>query len=314
MDLNVESITFGKYKDLTLQKMLRDRKYCKWLLEQDWFQKNYEYLFNRVKNYKPLEYLVDRTKIYDLKKEDKESNFVYSFISNYTYFNLYDVDKLSILLSENDAICYKFYLSMMNSLKNKLLQNENENPFDIKAPKSWLKLFEEITKLSRDIFKEFLVAYDLPNITSVVEDIKKMGGINYKGAKSFLIAKERSLEQEKYWSNILKKYFGDSVSEQFKYNHCIFDFINIEYKILYECKLGLKDFDNAQYKKYLTTLGNYEIVYLVDRDCIINFPERLIYTTNPEKYKIINISSKFKDILQTFLIVHLANIEDYFNS
>ncbi|MBZ5782277.1 hypothetical protein, partial [Klebsiella aerogenes] len=73
------------------------------------------------------------------------------------------------------------------------------NPFDIKAPSSWLKDFEKKTELNRDVFKEFLASYSLPNIPYIIEDIKKVGGIEYKGAKSFIIAKNNSLKQEEFW-------------------------------------------------------------------------------------------------------------------
>jgi hypothetical protein len=54
--LTNESITFGKYKGYTLEHILKDRSYCSWLLEQDWFQNGYEYIYNRVKDYKTEKY------------------------------------------------------------------------------------------------------------------------------------------------------------------------------------------------------------------------------------------------------------------
>ena len=41
MELEVDSITFGKYKNGTLKDVLKDRKYCEWLVKQKWFQENY---------------------------------------------------------------------------------------------------------------------------------------------------------------------------------------------------------------------------------------------------------------------------------
>ena len=61
----------------------------------------------------------------------------------------------------------------------------------------------------------------------VKEDIKKEGGIEYKGAKSFLIAKKNSQNQENFWEQILKEKYGEDIGTQFKYENCIFDFINI---------------------------------------------------------------------------------------
>ena len=57
--LEKTSITFGKYKGTTLSRVLRDQDYCKWLLEQEWFQSNYEFLYNRVKEYKPESYFLN---------------------------------------------------------------------------------------------------------------------------------------------------------------------------------------------------------------------------------------------------------------
>ncbi len=57
--LDQDSITFGKYKGLKLSAVLRDRSYCDWLLEQEWFQTNYEYLYNRVQEYDPKTYFLN---------------------------------------------------------------------------------------------------------------------------------------------------------------------------------------------------------------------------------------------------------------
>ena len=49
MELNIDTITFGKYKNKNLKVMLKDRKYCKWFLEQPELKNKYEYLYNKVK-------------------------------------------------------------------------------------------------------------------------------------------------------------------------------------------------------------------------------------------------------------------------
>lgn len=97
--------------------------------------------------------------------------------------------------------CYIFYLSTINDLKEKIIDKMidcDSNPYDIKAPTKWLQKFEKETSLSRDDFKEFINSYELPNITMIIEDIKKQGGIEYKGGKSFLIAKKNSENQENF--------------------------------------------------------------------------------------------------------------------
>ena len=52
--LSPDTITFGKYKNGTLQQLLKDRSYCTWLLQQEWFQTNYEYFHNRVQEYERM--------------------------------------------------------------------------------------------------------------------------------------------------------------------------------------------------------------------------------------------------------------------
>jgi hypothetical protein len=281
-ELDINTITFGKYKDKKIETILKDRKYSKWLLEQDWFQKNYEYLYNRVKNYDPKKYFIN-----DIKQTEN-----INFLESYIYFNLKSLEKIDLSLNENEKNCYNYYLILINDLKNKIIErieNSMENPFDIKAPTKWLQNFEKDTGLKRDDFKEFINSYELPNITYIIEDIKKQGGLEYKGAKSFLIAKDNSKKQEKFWEDILKKKYGDDIATQFKYENCFFDFINISENIIYECKIGLKDFNQEQYNKYLLALNKYKIIYLIADDCIINMDSKIIYTTDEIKYLIYQI-------------------------
>ena len=101
--LTNESITFGKYKGSTLGHMLKDRNYCKWLLEQEWFQNGYVYLYNRVKDYNPS--------VYFLRKEEKDDTE--DFLDNYTYFNMYEVDEVELPLTQGEKICYQFYLDRL---------------------------------------------------------------------------------------------------------------------------------------------------------------------------------------------------------
>jgi hypothetical protein len=285
-DLDINSITFGKYKGKYLKDILIDRKYCFWLLEQDWFQTNYEYLYNKIKEYEPQKYfLKEKVGIEEIEKVESTD-----FLNTYKYFNLKSLNEIEkyIELSDTEKNCYKFYLITINDLKDKIIDRmiENkENPYDIKAPVKWLQNFEKEYVIPRDDFKLFLSSYELPNITTILEDIKKEGGIEYKGGKTFMIAKKNSGKQEKLWENILKMKYGEKIGTQFKYKECIFDFINIEKNIIYECKLSLKDFNKEQYNKYLITLNQFNIIYLISDDCIINTDDKIIHTTNYEKYK-----------------------------
>lgn len=288
--LDNETLTFGKYKGNTLSIMLRDRGYCKWLLEQDFFQNNYEYLYNRVREYNPKQYFLNHI--------DNDTGG--HFLNVYPYFNLKMVEDLEVELNQDEKTCYTMYLNEIRKLKDKITDRIDVEPniYDIKAPSKWLKEFERDTGLKRDVLKEFLSAYELPNIAYIVEDIKKQGGIDYKGARSFKIAKQNSENQEKWWENVLKSKYGEDIGTQFKYENCFFDFININSSIIYECKLNIKDYKEDQYQKYLTILNKFNIIYLIGNDCVIDTCNRLIYTTDMSgKYALERTGTKFDELL-----------------
>lgn len=309
--LTEETITFGKYNGLSLNKMIRDRKYCEWLLqpEQKWFKEKYEFLFNRIKDYNPQKtFLKHKTLQVGLVSSANE------FCELYEYFNLIPIEKISPdnLQLETDSICYKYYFNILTSIKSQLLQNiENQidNPYDIKTPSKWLIKFEQETSLQRDVFKEFIDAYELLNITSIIERIKKEGGLQFNGAKSFIIAKERSVKQEKWWEEKLKQKYSQDIGVQFKYEKCIFDFIHINSNTLYECKLSFKDFSNKQYQKYLHTLEKYKIVYLIGYDTIVSFENKKIYTTSFPL--IFDSNTEFMKFITTFDIINVNNLDEY---
>ena len=310
MLLNQDTITFGKYKGSVLARVLRDRNYCRWLVEQDWFKNNYEWLYNRVKDYNPSIYFIDSDKL--------ESN---DFISSYEYFNLIPIDDLKIDLTSVDRICYEYYLKITFEIKEKIykrLENDDENPYDIKAPTNWLKRFELESGIPRTDFKEFMEAYDLPNITYIIERIKKEGGIIYKGAQSFKIAKSRSESQEKWWEQLLKSRYGEKLGSQFKYDNCIFDFLNISTKTIFECKLGLKDFDESQHIKYRLALKEYRIIYLISTDCVIDMERRCIYTTNTEKYLLsipaLRDNNWLCSLIETFDLIEIEDLLTLFGN
>ena len=124
--------------------------------------------------------------------------------------------------------------------------------------------------------------------------IKLQGGIEYKGAKSFLIAKSNSIKQESFWCDVLKEKYDSEVSAQFKYDKCIFDFINIPTNTIYECKLSLNDFNDEQYEKYLLTLNKYKIIYLICEDAVVDIENKCIYTIHESKGKYDKYLEKLK--------------------
>ena len=304
--LDLDSITFGKYTGCRLDHVLKDRSYSKWLLDQEWFQTNYEYLYNRVRNYDP--------KVYFFKKNIESLDF----IEKYPYFNMVEGDNLKINIKDDEMKCYKYYLDTIEDIKKKIVsrvESGEENIFDIKAPVKWLQKFEKDTGLSRESFKEFLSSYELQNITYIIEDIKKEGGITYNGAQSFKIAKQRANLQEKWWESILKEKYGEDLGAQFKCENCIFDFINISTNTIFECKLGLKDFNEEQYKKYVLALNKYRIIYIIGYDCVINIEKSIIYTTDMLKYILYQqgeCKSKFDKIIKEYKIVKVEDLSTLF--
>jgi len=316
--LNPDLFTFGKYKDLTLDNVLKDRNYCKWLVQQEWFEKQYEYLYNRVLEHCPREYFI---RLEHLEIKDNRDLSVDEFVESYEYFHLTAVDDLKLTLTEEEKICYTHYIEMIESLKQKILQRREKgeiNPYDVKAPSGWLKKLE--TKgVPRSKFKDFLSTYELPNLPYIVQDIKEMGGIEYNGAKSYLIAKKRSETQELFWEEKLKGLYGEDIGTQFKFKNCIFDMINISTKTLYECKLGLKDFNEDQHRKYLSILGSqYKILYLIGMDCVVDMNAEKLYTTNLGKYYAYILSipnlktpNKFDCLIQNYQVVEVADIIPY---
>ena len=105
--LTNETITFGKYKGAKAALMLRDRSYCEWLLNQDWFKNSYEFLYNCVKDWNPTIYFLN-------KEQEDEENTEEDFMSNYIYFNLTSPESLMIELSSVDMTCYVYYISMID--------------------------------------------------------------------------------------------------------------------------------------------------------------------------------------------------------
>lgn len=306
-------ITFGKFENRYMKDMLRDRKYCHWLSDQEWFKTNYEYLYNSIKSYKPHEFFFSNTIVSDETKKQ-------CFLNDYRYFNLLPLEKVETLvkLEDKEKKCYKFYLEMIENLKKRVevrLLSSEKNPYDIKAPVKWLLQFEKDIQIPRDDFKEFLYAYDLPNITSIVEDIRKEGGLDYNGGKSYLIGKKRSTDQENFWEVQLKRKYGENISRQFKYMNCIFDFLHIPGNTIYECKLALKDFNEDQFVKYETVMNRFNIIYLIGYDCVINMDLETIYTTDISKYvvyqcniPVMKTKSKFDDIIFNY---DLVEVDDF---
>tara|TARA_Y100000389_G_scaffold150211_1_gene149741 strand:- start:8726 stop:9661 length:936 start_codon:yes stop_codon:yes gene_type:complete len=309
--LTNNSITFGKYQGKTLEHVLKDRGYCKWLKDQEWFREQYEYLYNRICEYVPRKYFVK-----DMEKHG-------SFLADYEFFNLRPLEKIKLPLSSSEKYSYEFYLKMIDELRARIyarMENDDDNPYNIKAPVNWLKRFESDYGIPRSEFKEFLGSYDLINIPYIVKRIKEEGGISYKGADSFLIAKAKSVDQEKWWEEVLKRRYGESLTVQHVYKKCIFDFLNIDTCTIFECKLGLKDFCEEQHRKYKIALEKYRIIYLISKNCVIDMEQQKVFTSNPKEYEeylaTVKNPSYLDDLIRAnkFTIVRVEEIETLFGN
>lgn len=310
--LSNDTITFGKYKSKTVSDVLKDRGYCRWLIQQEWFANNYPYLFNRVNEYEPLTYFIEHV-------EGREEN---NFMLTYKFFRLKHVKDIDLPLTRIEKICYEYYTECINNIKDKILariENKEENPYDIKGPTKWLLKLEKRHGIKRAVFKSFLSSYELPNLPYIMERVKKEGGLVYHGAQSFNIAKKRSLEQEKWWEDVLKRCYGEDVGTQFKYGKCIFDFLNISTNTIFECKLSLNDFNEDQHKKYKLTLDKYRIIYLISTDCVVDMEYRSIYTTDTDKYStyMMKLGTKVNktyldELITDFTIVEIKDLSTIF--
>jgi hypothetical protein len=93
--------------------------------------------------------------------------------------------------------------------------------------------------------------------------------------------------------------------------------LNISANTIYECKLNIKDFSEDQYKKYLLVLNKYKIIYLIDRDCIIDINNKVMYTLDTVKYKtyiskipLMQKISQFDEVIVDFKIKEIKVIYD----
>lgn len=315
MELTQTTFTVGKYKGQHLERVLKDRSYCRWLIKQEWFKTGYEYLHNRIADYDPT--------VYFLKRGEGGEGGEGEFVDTYKYFNLVPPGEVEVDLTDDERTCYAYYVDTVDNLRARIREREangDENIYAVKAPVKWLQKFEQESELPRSAFKDFMTSYDLPNITYIVEDIKKEGGIEYKGAKSFLIAKERSEKQEAYWEEILKKAYDEDLGTQYKYKDCCFDFICIPSKTIFECKLGFKDLLTEQYKKYRIALCEYKIVYLIGYSILVSISEGKIYTTDVqsviEYQAMTSIPSShhtpFDPMFSTFEVVEIHEVQTWF--
>ena len=125
-ELSIDTITFGQYKDQKIDIMLKDRKYCKWILEQDWFEKNYEYLFNKVLNYQPKKYFLN---------DSNEKTGI--FMDDYIYFNYDEILDLYIIIEKVTEI----YI-IHNSWNDTLILNNYSNTLKRKSVESETGKFE----------------------------------------------------------------------------------------------------------------------------------------------------------------------------
>ena len=81
-------------------------------------------------------------------------------------------------------------------------------------------------------------------------------------------------------------------------------------------KLNIKDFNDNQYNKYLLILGNFRILYLIDRDCVVDIEKKSLYVLDDIKYAyyrsqipLLKNMNKFEEMIMDFEIVKV-NVEE----
>lgn len=294
MSVTQDTVHFGKYKGQPLSRVLRDRNYCAWLLKQEWMQEQYAYFYNRIREYRPLQYFLPSEMCERVQRGtvciDNVKDPV-QFIDTYPYFHLYTPSKVQsqdgIDLTPAELYCYTAYRNCIQTLVvDKMydaIENEEDNVYAIRAPSRWLMEFEKQYGIPRTDMKEFLCAHDLPNIPYIVRDVKRQGGITYDGSESYNIGKARSARQETFWENALKELYGEHICVQYQYKDCFFDMLNIASSTVFECKLAFKDFHSAQYAKYVEYMDTFRIIYLFGNDTILDIHDKTVYTLSPEK-------------------------------
>jgi len=287
-EISLDVVPCGKYKGQLVEQMLRDRPYCRWFLSVADFEARYPHIYSAVRDFRPLEFFIDPAR----RSEG-------DFLTTFAYFNLVPPASMSVPLSETEQKCYTYYFTFIQEIKQTIKERLDAGhapitAFNIAAPKQWLKNFEAQTGLDREQLKEFLGAYELPNATSIITEVKAQAGVEYKGGQTFKIARANSKAQELFWQEILTEKFGNDICCQFNFQKvyedvaletCIFDFINIRQKRVYECKLGLKDFNKRQYEKYVSSLGSsFKFFFLIDRDCVFDVSSARIYVIDKNKF------------------------------
>jgi hypothetical protein len=88
---------------------------------------------------------------------------------------------------------------------------------------------------------------------------------------------------------------------------------------LYECKLGLKDYNQEQFEKYKKATG-FQFIYLIGTDCVVDMNRKKLYSTVPEKYSSKILQEKgskkklnfLEETVCSFSVVPLTKIEDAF--
>ena len=101
------------------------------------------YLYNRVKDYKPLSFFIKS----DFQLESKTES--QPFLTSYTFFNLKDPDLEPIeILSPDEKRCYQFYFKVVESLKAQINGQQPNIPLPPTLPN--LPTKEELEKATTD--------------------------------------------------------------------------------------------------------------------------------------------------------------------
>lgn len=233
---------------------------CKW----DSFKKRWYCYEDNIKAIEDFSKKRNRNWKRSFEVDDEETKVKRDFILN----------KLEILLDyletlEDDGLQYlTVYIDAITSFYNNAVCCRGNTINWISTSMidywKWDKL-EKDYSIDRKQMKKFLKVNKLKSPVLLIDEIRS----HYEPSRKrnlvdgFVKAKERSQKQEKLWESRLKDAFPN-IKAQYREDDCIYDFIDFENKIIFECKLSVCYISDEQFLKYQQKHKDFYIIYLIE--------------------------------------------------
>jgi len=227
---------------------------------------------------------------------------------------------------------YNTYYSIINELLDYLTFNNytkiKDKQYRIKNGGNAIleeKYNGKFTSDEKKIWNKFYEYYKLPSFHDMVDNCKKIVNEKHISVNGWKVANHNSKKQELFWKEKLQ-YLYPKIIYQYRKGNCVFDFIDLDNKIIFEAKLDYNNVIRSQFTKYRKMLPDFKIVYLIgiDKASYINcFSENYynnlsqIYDNDYEIYKNNNYegtSPKFPDEYNIYYEYNLTNNEDLYEN